>query len=136
MQLSSEQAFNQALIKLSVLLYQVDGKVTLSEQEYIDDVIEHLNWQSPICQSAFLNDAIYRTRQALDTGEAKDFIRSLQQDLLFDAGKALEVAMAITGVDGERSESETELLSLLTHKILAKGLVRPVQTADVPSVMN
>ncbi len=31
--------------------------------------------------------------------------------------------MAITGVDGERSEEETELLSLLTHKLLAKALV-------------
>ena len=35
---------------------------------------------------------------------------------------ALEVAMAMSGVDGERSEEETELLSLLTHKVLAREL--------------
>ena len=50
-------------------------------------------------------------------------MRSLKDDLAFDAEKTLEVAMAITGVDGERSEAETELLSVLTHKLLAKALI-------------
>ena len=122
MQLSHEQAFNQALIRLSVLLYQVDGKVTLSEQDYLEDVINHLDWQSPICREAFFTDAIYQTRQ-------------VQTDLLFDADKALEVAMAITGIDGERSDEETELLSLLTHKVLAKALVNRAKPVS-PSELN
>jgi len=123
MQLSEQQSFNQALIKLSVLLYQVDGMVTLSEQDYLNAMVESLDWQSPICREAFLNDTIYQTRKAIDTDGAITFLRSLKQDLSFDAEKTLEVAMAITGVDGERSEEETELLSLLTHKLLAKALV-------------
>ena len=123
MQLSEEQSFNQALIKLSVLLYQVDGMVTLSEQDYLNAMVESLDWQSPICREAFLNDTIYQTRKAIDTGDAMTLLRSLKHDLSFDAEKTLEVAMAITGVDGERSEEETELLSLLTHKLLAKALV-------------
>ena len=123
MQLSEEQSFNQALIKLSVLLYQVDGMVTLSEQDYLNAMVESLDWQSPICREAFLNDTIYQTRKAIDTGDPITFLRSLKHDLSFDAEKTLEVAMAITGVDGERSEEETELLSLLTHKLLAKALV-------------
>ncbi|OFC69461.1 hypothetical protein [Alteromonas confluentis] len=127
MQLSHEQAFNQALIRLSVLLYQVDGKVTLSEQDYLEDVIDKLDWQSPICREAFFTDAIYQTRQVIDAGEQLRYLRTLQNDLIFDADKALEVAMAITGIDGERSEEETELLSLLTHKVLAKALVNGSQ---------
>ncbi|CAA0275458.1 conserved hypothetical protein [Alteromonas alvinellae] len=123
MQLSEQQSFNQALIKLSVLLYQVDGMVTLSEQDYLNAMVESLDWQSPICREAFLNDTIYQTRKAIDTGDTITFLRSLKHDLSFDAEKTLEVAMAITGVDGERSEEETELLSLLTHKLLAKALV-------------
>ncbi len=118
-----QQSFNQALIKLSVLLYQVDGMVTLSEQDYLNAMVESLDWQSPICREAFLNDTIYQTRKAIDTGDTITFLRSLKHDLSFDAEKTLEVAMAITGVDGERSEEETELLSLLTHKLLAKALV-------------
>jgi tellurite resistance protein len=123
MQLSDQQNFNQALIKLSVLLYQVDGMVSLSEQDYLSDMVESLDWQSPICPEAFLNDTIYQTRKAIDTGDALTLLRSLKNDLAFDAEKTLEVAMAITGVDGERSEAETELLSVLTHKLLAKALV-------------
>jgi tellurite resistance protein len=123
MQLSEQQSFNQALIQLSVLLYQVDGVVTLSEQDYLNDIVDTLSWDSPICPEAFLNDTIYQTRKAIDTGEAVSYLRSLKNALSFDADKTLEVAMAITGVDGERSESETELLSLLTHKVLAKALV-------------
>ena len=53
MQLSQQQTFNQALIKLSVLLYQVDGVVTLSEQDYLNSMVEELDWQSPICREAF-----------------------------------------------------------------------------------
>lgn len=136
MQLSQQQTFNQALIKMSVLLYQVDGKVTLSEQDYLDDLIEQLDWQSPICREAFVNEAIYQTRNALDTGEASDYLRTLQSDLLFDASKVMEVAMAITGVDGERSEEETELLSLLTHKLLAKALVSPAATPARTTVLQ
>ena len=86
-------------------------------------MVESLDWQSPICREAFLNDTIYQTRKAIDTGDAITFLRSLKNDLSFDAEKTLEVAMAITGVDGERSEEETELLSLLTHKLLAKALI-------------
>ncbi|NDV91142.1 TerB family tellurite resistance protein [Alteromonas sp. 345S023] len=123
MHLSEQQSFNQALIKLAVLLYQVDGMVTLSEQDYLNSVVEELDWQSPICPEAFLTDTIYQTRQAIDTGDTLQYMRDLKEDLVFDAEKALEVAMMITGVDGERSEEETELLSVLTHKLLAKALV-------------
>ena len=123
MQLSEQQSFNQALIKLSVLLYQVDGMVTLTEQDYLNAMVESLDWQSPICREAFLNDTIYQARKAIDTGDTVTFLKSLKNELSFNAEKTLEVAMAITGVDGERSEEETELLSLLTHKLLAKALV-------------
>ncbi|NDW14863.1 MULTISPECIES: TerB family tellurite resistance protein [Alteromonas] len=130
MQLSEQQSFNQALIQLSVLLYQVDGVVTLSEQDYLSDIVDTLSWESPICPEAFLNDTIYQTRKAIDTGDAVSYMRSLKNALSFDADKTLEVAMAITGVDGERSEAETELLSLLTHKVLAKALVSGSETVQ------
>lgn len=123
MQLSAHQSFNQALIKLAVLLYQVDGTVTLTEQDYLTELVDELDWQSPICPEAFVNEAIYQARRALDVGDELTYLRSLQTALEFDAEKALEVAMAITGIDGERSVEETELLSLLTHKLLARALV-------------
>ena len=122
MHLSEEQKFNQALIKLAVLFYQVDRKILLSEQDYLEELVESLEWDSTICREAYVNEVIYQPRPALDTGDAADILRSLQADLAFNASQALEVAMAMSGVDGERSEEETELLSLLTHKILAREL--------------
>ena len=126
MQFSQEQQFNQALIQLAVLFYQADGKITLSEQDYLDEVLNSVNWQSPISLDAFVNDTIHKTREALDLREGARLLRSLQSDLTFDAEKALEVAMRMSGVDGERSEDETELLSLLTHKVLARELTANV----------
>ena len=126
MQYSQQQRFNHAIIRLAVLLYQVDGKVTLTEQDYLDSLVEGLPWEGLISKSAFVNDVIHQTRQAMDAGEQLDYVRSLQEDLNFDAEKVVEVAMAITGVDGERSEEEAEILSLLTHKLLAKSLVAKV----------
>lgn len=123
MQYSQQQRFNHAIIQLAVLLYQIDGRVTLTEQDYLDELVESLSWESPISKSAFVNDVIHKTRQATDAGEQLDYVRALQEDLNFNAEKVVEVAMAITGVDGERSESEAEILSLLTHKLLAKSLV-------------
>ncbi|MDC8831562.1 TerB family tellurite resistance protein [Alteromonas gilva] len=122
MHLSEEQLFNQALIKLAVLFYQVDRRILLSEQDYLEELVESLEWDSPICREAFVNDVIHQTRTALDTGDAADILRSLQGELSFDANRALEVAMAMSGIDGERSDEETELLSLLTHKVLARAL--------------
>ncbi|NMH59456.1 TerB family tellurite resistance protein [Alteromonas ponticola] len=134
MQLSSQQSFNQALIQLSVLLYQIDGKVTLTEQEYLDDVIDNMQWDSPISVEAFLTDAIYHTRKALDEGDGIELLKSLKEHLAYDADKAMEVAMQITGVDGERNEKETEILSLLSHKLLAKALVCKEALSPKPGV--
>lgn len=128
MQISEQQAFNQSLIKMAVLFYKIDGKITLTEQDYLDEIIGNLQWESPISVDAFLNDAIYQVRQVVDAEESARFLRSLQQDLNVNADLALEVAMNITGVDGERCDEETELLSLLTHKILAKSLTQNVQS--------
>ena len=122
MQLSPLQRFNEALIKLSVLLYQIDGKITLSEQDYLEDVIQSLTWQSPISIDAFTNDAIHQAREAVDSGEAQNFVKEMAEDLNFDAERVLEVAMGITGIDGERSESETDILKVLTPKYLAREL--------------
>ncbi len=126
MQLSTQQQYQEALIKMAVLFYQVDGKITLTEQDYLDELLESLDWDSPISRDAFVNDVIYHTRTAIDAGEASDVLKSLQPQLVKDANRSVEVATVMTGVDGERSDEETELLSLLTHKLLAKALTETV----------
>jgi tellurite resistance protein len=130
MQLSAQQKFNQALIQMAVLLYQVDKKVTLTEQDALDEMIEKLTWESPISLEAFKTEAIFIARRALDEGEGENLLRSLNEDLLYDADAALEAACFITGVDGERSEEEVEYLHLLTHKLLAKALTSTSEDSE------
>jgi tellurite resistance protein len=124
MQLSEQQMYNEALIQLVVLLYQIDGRVSLSEQDYLDALMEGMSWESPISRQARLNAIISETRQCVEQQQHVELLQTLKPILNMDADKTLEVAMAITAVDGERSEPETELLALLTHKILSKALLK------------
>lgn len=117
------QAFNEALIDLLVLMYQIDGKVTLTEQDYFEEVISKIHWQSGVALSAYVNDAIHRTRQSIDQNKVREFLFGLSKGLNHDPACALELAMDITEVDGNRSEEELELLSLLSNRVLTQGLV-------------
>jgi uncharacterized tellurite resistance protein B-like protein len=117
------QLHNEALIQLTVLLYQIDGKVTLTEQDYFDELVDGMTWHSGISKDAFVTDAIHQGREAIDSASASDYVRSLSDELNIDAARSLEVAMDITKVDGERSEKEIELLALLANRVLARGLV-------------
>lgn len=119
----AKQAFNEDLIKLLVLLYQIDGKVTLTEQDYFETLIQNMEWKNGVSISAFINDAIHQTRVAIDHEEAREFLFSLANGLSHDPAQALEHAMNISAIDGKRSEEELEILALLSNRVLARGLV-------------
>ena len=121
-QVTPEQGFNEDLIKLAVLLYQIDGKVTLTELDYFDELVNSLNWRSGVSLDAFVNDTIHQARVAIDSDHAREFLFSLGNGLNVDPAKALETAMNITEVDGFRCDEELELLSLLSNRVLAKGV--------------
>lgn len=42
-----------------VLFYQVDGKIIFIEQDYLDELLEFLDWDSFISWDVFMNDVIY-----------------------------------------------------------------------------
>jgi len=105
------------------VIYQIDGKVSLSEQDFIEDVAEKMEWQNGMSISAFINDAIHQARVAIDQNNEREFLFSLANGLNQNPAQALEYAMDITEVDGNRSEEELELLSLLSNRVLARGLV-------------
>jgi hypothetical protein len=120
-QITPAQAFNESVIKLLVLLYQIDGKVTLTEQDYFDEVSAALDWRSGVSISAFINDAIHQARVAIDQKAAREYLFTLGNGLCYNAAQALEYAMDITEVDGKRSEEELEILALLSNRVLARG---------------
>lgn len=121
-QVSHQQAFNEAIVQLAVLLYQIDGKITLTEQDYFESLSNNLDWRSGISLSAYVNKAIHEARVAIDTQQTREFIFSLGPALNYNPADALDIAMDITAVDGVRSDEELELLSLLSNRVLAKRL--------------
>lgn len=116
-----EQAYNESVIKLLVLLYQIDGKVTLSEQDLFAEITASLHWRSGVSISAFINDAIHQARVAIDQQASREFLFALGNGLKFKPDEALDYAMDITEVDGKRSEEELEVLALLSNRVLARG---------------
>jgi tellurite resistance protein len=120
---AKKQRFNEALVRMAVLFYQIDGKVTLTEQDYFDSVAQSLEWSSGTVLPSFINQAIHEAREAISTRNAREYLKALGNDLNIDAAKSFEVAMDITAADGKRSDEELELLSLLSNRVLAKGLV-------------
>jgi hypothetical protein len=121
-ELTAAQDFNESLIKLLVLLYQIDGKVTLTEQDLFDDITASLYWRSGVSISSFVTDAIHQARVAIDQKISREFLFALGPGLNVNPAQALEYAMDITEIDGKRSDEELELLALLSNRVLARGL--------------
>ncbi|WJG09375.1 TerB family tellurite resistance protein [Aliiglaciecola sp. LCG003] len=117
-----EQAFNEALLKLCMLMYRIDGKITLTEQDYFQSIYSHLDWQGEQDLDEFQRQSIHQVRQAVDSGEVKAYILSLKDALTFNAKKALTVAQGISLVDGDIAEEEQEILDYLQNRLLAKAL--------------
>lgn len=117
-----EQEFNEALLKLCILMYRIDGRITLTEQDYYEAVYHNIDWHGEDDLEEFQRQSIHQVRQAVDSGDTKTFILSLRDALSYNAKKALTVAQGISHIDGDIAEEEQEILDYLQNKVLAKAL--------------
>lgn len=117
-----EQQFNEALLKLCMLIYRIDGKITLSEQDYYQALYSNINWQGEEDLEEFQRQSIHEVRNVVDDGEIKSYLLSLKDALSFNAKKAITVAQGISHIDGEIAEEEQEILDYLQNRVLAKAL--------------
>lgn len=120
--MQEQQEFNEALTKLCILLYQIDGKITLREQEYFRAVHEKFDWHGEVDFEDFQSRAISQVRDVIQSKEEKRFVSSLREALELDAKKALAVAQGISNIDGELADEEMEILDYLQERVLAKAL--------------
>lgn len=118
MELSPKQRFNEALLTLGTVLYQIDGKVSLSEIDYIDELVPLSEWESPLDKIGVQNAIIHKCREAIDCNQAVELVRSLKDDLMFDADKALEVAKHVVAADDVLQDEELEILAFLENRLL------------------
>ena len=117
-----QQEFNESLAKLCILLYQIDGKITLREQEYFQAVHEKFDWHGDVDFEDFQSRTISQVRDVIESKEEKQFVSSLREALEVDAKKALAVAQGISNIDGEIADEEMEILDYLQDRVLAKAL--------------
>lgn len=115
---SELQSFNQALLKLLTLIYQCDQRIRLSEQDFVDDIAEGMEWHSRTPIDMYRAEAVIKARQALDSDNIKPFLIELKADLQADPALAMQLARQMVDVDGELNHNEEEILTLLEEKIL------------------
>ena len=107
-----EQKQSESLLAICTLAYQIDGKLSLEEQEVIDDLILRIPWHSTTRVETFHSKVISDARRAIDTDEVEKFILDHAGPLRGN-WKVLEVIRELSASDGEVSDSEAELLTLL-----------------------
>jgi tellurite resistance protein len=105
-----------------MLMYRIDGKITLTEQDYYQAIYSNLEWHGEQDLEEFQRQAIHEVRSAVDNDEVKPFILSLKEALSFNAKKAISVAQGISYIDGDLAEEEQEILEYLENRVLAKSL--------------
>lgn len=76
------QKQHEAILKILVLVSQLDGKVKLSEQQLMDDYLAHIPWHSELAKASALGAITSEARQMLSTGREKEYLT--QQAKLVD----------------------------------------------------
>ena len=116
--MSTQQAFNEALLKLAILMYRIDGKIKLNEQELVDELADSLNWDGINSITAIQSQAMADVRDAIRADKVDDYLASLKSALMFNKQRALDVAKQVMQSDGEEALKERRLYDQLRNTVL------------------
>lgn len=117
--MDAAQKFNEALIKLAIVMYRIDSRISLSEQEMADALADGMEWQSPISISAYQAQALAEVSRAMTLEQIEPLLLSLKDALQYDKQKALTVAQSLMDADGTRSAKEQQLFDFIKQQLLA-----------------
>ena len=116
--MATQQRFNEALLKLAILMYRVDGKIRLNEQELVDDIADCLDWSGVNSITAVQSQAMADVRQAISANKVEAYVIGLKNDLMFNKQLALDTAKQIMQSDGEEAIQERRLYDMLRQSVL------------------
>ncbi|MBV2130405.1 hypothetical protein [Arsukibacterium indicum] len=116
--MANQQDFNEALLKLAILMYRVDGKIRLNEQELVDDIADGLDWSGVNSITAVQSQAMADVRQAISSNKVEAYVTGLKSALMFNKQLALDTAKQIMQSDGEEAIQERRLYDLLRQSVL------------------
>ena len=113
----NNQSVNESLIELATFFYKIDGRVSLEEQQYIDELMNTIDWQSSVSVEAFQSDCIAKINSMLDFSEAEvlAYLSGVMETLakLGAADKAKSLAQNIADADGEIADAEVKYLEFI-----------------------
>lgn len=107
---SVDQSKSEAIIAITTLLYQADGKVKLEEQEMFEQLLAELPWNNKsLSKEAFHRDMISKSLVALNSGNLSEYLSSRVPALKSDA-RVLTVLRELAITDGDLDTREAEIL--------------------------
>jgi hypothetical protein len=116
--MSTQQAFNESVLKLAIMMYRIDGKIRLNEQERVDELADGLVWDGVNSITAIQSQAMADVREAIRADRTEAYLASLKDGLMFDKQKALDIAKQIMQSDGEEALKERRLYDYLRQQLL------------------
>ncbi|WP_213997661.1 TerB family tellurite resistance protein [Arsukibacterium sp.] len=115
--MANQQDFNEALLKLAILMYRIDGKIRLNEQELVDEIGDKLDWDGVNSITAVQSQAMADIRQAISSNQVEAYLTTLKPALQFDKQQALDTARQIMQSDGEEAQQERRLYDMLVQML-------------------
>ena len=115
-----DQQKSEAIIALTTLLYQADGKVKLTEQDLFARLLEDLPWHNPgISKTAYHQALIAGSLQALKGNHLADYLAPLVPALKSDA-RVLTLLRELAITDGNLDAKEAEILQLVSSMMVSE----------------
>lgn len=112
---SVDQDKSEAIIKLTTLLYQADGKVKMQEQELFEQILADLPWNHPVqSKEAFHLDQVSKSLAALQQNTVEAYLEGIVPALKSD-GMALTMLRELAVSDGTLDPKEAEILMAVSR---------------------
>jgi hypothetical protein len=113
----SNQAVSEKLIEVATFFYKVDMRISIDEQDYVGELLEKIEWSSPINVETYQERCISKINGVLGSSEDQIlvYLSSLMQEIteLGAVDKAKALAKEISDADGEIADDEVKYLDLV-----------------------
>ncbi len=110
-----DQAKSEAIISLTTLLYQADGKVKMVEQDLFQRLIDELPWDNHyISKEAYHREMVAKSLRALKENHLAEYLEGIVPALKSDP-HVLAMLRELAISDGNLDPREAEILTVVSN---------------------
>ncbi len=114
---ASTQQESEATILLATLLYRTDKKINLAEQDFMDKLVDGMEWNSGINIEAFRSDAIRLANNAIKNDQISAFVNDACSKISANS-ELIEILKNLAQADGEINSLENEILAAVKKALM------------------